>query len=171
MNRRRQILIGVVALAAVALGLVVVGRLRMMASGEFSQRHRVQSPGGTNHVVRLQETTVGKTDHGAALIVYARLENPNPFEVVLDRRNFVLMDREKNYYLPSTTGTQTPLIKLPAHGVSEREMLSYSVLDEALAGVLALQIGNHYWVQLKSGKPFQETLRVGEFRSFRRQEW
>ena len=161
--------LGIAALAAAALGLVIVGQSRMMASGEFSQRHSVQSPGGTNFVVRLMETTVGKTDHGTALIVYARLENPNPFDAVLDRRNFVLMDREKNYYLPSTTGTQTPLVKLPAGGVSEREMFSYAVPDEALAGVLALQIGNHYWVKLKSEKPFQETLHVGEFRSYRRQ--
>jgi hypothetical protein len=103
--------------------------------------------------------------------VYLRLKNPNPYDVTLRRNWFVLADHAKDYYLPSTTGTQTELIKLPAKGVVDREMLSFTVADDAFAGAVALMVGRQYMVLLKDEEPFEVRLRDGEFRSFRRRHW
>jgi hypothetical protein len=103
--------------------------------------------------------------------VYLRIENPNPYDVTLSRNWFVLMDHAKDYYLPSTTGTQTELINLPANGVLDREMLSFTVADDAFAGAVALMLGRNYMVLLKDEEPFRTTLRNGEFHSFQRRSW
>jgi len=81
------------------------------------------------------------------------------------------MDHDKNYFLPSTMGTQTELIKLPANGVIDREMLSFIVPDNAFAGRVALFVGQNYMVLVKNEGPFGAHLRNGEFRSFRRRSW
>jgi hypothetical protein len=121
--------------------------------------------------VQLLETTVGKTDNGYLLLVAARLENPNPFDVTLRREWFVLVDEEKNYYQPSTTGTQTALILLPANGVLEKETLSFAVPDSALRGAVGLMVGRNYWVMIKDNRPFDRALQRDEFVSFRRRTW
>jgi len=89
------------------------------------------------------------------LIVYLRLQNPNTYDVTLRRDWFILVDYNKDYFLPSTTGTQTELIKLPANGVLDREMLSFMVPDNAFAGRVALFVGQNYMVLVKNERPFE----------------
>ncbi len=170
MNKRLQIAASVVLVAGAAvLGLLAAYRIRDMK--EFTRPHRVETTGGTNYVVRLTETTVGRTDNGYVVIVYLRLENPNPYEIALKRNKFLLIDHVKSTYTPSTTGTGTDLIRLQARGVIVREMLSYTVQDKAFAGALELELGPNNRVEVKNGKPFREQLQIGEFRSFRRRGW
>ena len=69
------------------------------------------------------------------------------------------------------TGTQAPLIHVPAKGSLDKEMLSFVVTDEALRGTLALQVGWHYMVMVKESKPFTRPMKSGEFISFRGREW
>lgn len=171
MSRRPKTSAVILVLLVIAFGLALLGLKRWAETRAYSRPHSVKTVDGTNYVVRLVETTVGRTDRGAAVIVSVRMENPNPFNVVLDRRKFVLVDREKKSYEPSTMGTQTPSINLPAQGVAEKEMLSYSVPDKVFAGALDLQIGHDTLVQLKSDKPFQQDVPAGEFRSFRCRAW
>jgi hypothetical protein len=170
-SKRIQILVAVVALAVIGLSLSLLAMLRIQEAREFSQPHRVETYGRTNYVVQLTEAAVGKTETGCVLIVYLRLQNPNPYDVTINRNWFVLMDYGKSYYLPSTTGTQTELIKLPANGVLDREMLSFTVPDDAFTGTVALEAGWNYWVLVKDQDPFDMRLRNGEFRSFRTRRW
>jgi hypothetical protein len=171
MSRRFQILVAVIALTVIAVSLGLLAMLRIREMKEFRQPHRVATYDGTNYIVELTEAVVGKNDTGCVLIVYARLQNPNPYDVTLNRNTFILVDHAKDYYLPSTTGTQTGLIKLPANGVLDREMLSFTVPDDAFAGAVALMVGQNYLVLVKDEEPFQVHLRNGEFQSFRRRSW
>jgi hypothetical protein len=170
-SRRPNFSAGILVVLVIACGVALAGWRRWAETREYSRPHSVKTVDGTNYVVRLMETTVGRTDRGAAVIVTVWMENPNPFNVALDRRKFLLVDQEKKSYEPSTMGTQTPSINLPAQGFAEKEMLSYSVPEKVFAGALDLQIGHDNLVQLKSDKPFQQNLPVGEFRSFRRRQW
>ena len=171
MNRRIQKLVAVITLAVIGVSFGLLALLRVQEAKEFRRPHTVQTYGGTNYVVQLTEVVVGKTETGCVLIVYLRLKNPNPYDVTLRRNWFVLADHAKDYYLPSTTGTQTELIKLPAKGVVAREMLSFTVADDSFAGAVALMVGRQYMVLLKDEEPFEVRLRDGEFRSFRRRHW
>lgn len=171
MNRRIQLLLAVIALVVIAVSVGLLALLRVREAKEFRRPHPVQTYGGTNYVVQLTEVVVGRTETGCVLIAYLRLENPNPYDVTLNRNWFVLMDHAKDYYLPSTTGTQTELIKLPANGVLDREMLSFTVANDTFAGTVALLVGREHMVLLKDEDPFEAPLRNGEFRSFRRCHW
>jgi hypothetical protein len=162
-------LIGGVAVVIAAFALIAW--LRIGESRHFTQPHHVRTYGGTNYVVRLIEAAVGKTDSGYVLIVYARLENHNPYDVVLHRDWFSLADQAKGRLLPSTNGTQTALIKLPGRGVLEREMFSFDLPPDALAGSVDMKIGESYRVMIKNEKPFTRQLRTGEFVSFRIRKW
>ena len=168
MNRRLQIIIGVLALALVVLSVLGLAALRVDRAHQFSQLYRVQTFTGTNYVVRLLETTVGRVQTGYVVVVYARFENPNPTEIVLKRDWFVLADHDKDYYLPASGA---PLIKLPPSGVLEKEALSYVVGDDAFLGPLALEIGHHYFVLLKTDKPWAGNLKEGRFVTFRSRDW
>jgi hypothetical protein len=159
------------AIAVIGVSLGTLAMLRVHEAREFSLPHTAATYGGTNYLVQLTEAVVGKIETGCVLIVYLRLQNPNPFDVTLNRDWFVLVDRDKDYYLPSTAGTQTELIKLPANGVLDREMLSFTVPDDAFAGTVALMVGRNYMVLVKDREPFEVRLRAGEFRSFRRRSW
>jgi hypothetical protein len=170
-NRRLQILVGVAALVLIALSVGVIAWLRIQESKEFCQAHQVQTYGGTNYMAQLIETTVGKADTGHVVIVYLRLQNPNDYEVALDRNWFILVDGDKDYFQPSTTGTHSPLIKLPPHGVEEKASLSFAVPDDSFAGTIGLQIGQNYWVLIKDQKPFRRKLHSGEFVTFRSRDW
>jgi hypothetical protein len=171
MSRRIQISVAMVAVTTIGVSLGLLAMLRIQEAKEFREPHTVQTYGGTNYVVQLTEVAVGKAETGCVLIVYLRLQNPNPYEVTLSRNWFVLVDRDKDYFLPSTTGTQTELIKLPTNGVLNREMLSFMVPDDAFAGRVALLVGQNYMVLVKNEEPFEAHLRDGEFRSFRRRSW
>ncbi len=166
-----QKLVAVIALVVIGVSFGVLALLRVREANEFRRPHPVQTHGGTNYVVQLAEVVVGKTETGCVLIVYLRLKNPNPYDVTLSRNWFVLMDHAKDYYLPSTTGTQTELIQLPANGILDREMLSFTVADDTFAGAVALLVGREYMVLLKDEEPFEARLRNGEFRSFQRRHW
>jgi hypothetical protein len=170
-NRHIQKLVAVIALVVIGVSVGLLAVLRVQEAKEFHRPHPVQTYGGTNYIVQLTEVVVGKTETGCVLIVYLRLRNPNPYDVTLSRNWFVLMDHAKDYYLPSTTGTQTELIKLPANGVLDREMLSFTVPDDAFAGRVALLVGQNYMVLVKNEGPFKVHLQNGEFRSFRRRSW
>jgi hypothetical protein len=170
-SRRVQNLVAVIALVVIGVSLGLLAMLRVQEAKASHRPHPVQTYGGTNYVVRLTDVVVGKTETGCVLIVYLRLENPNPYDVTLSRNWFVLMDRAKDYYLPSTTGTQTELIKLPANGVLDREMLSFTVADDTFAGAVALLVGRNHMVLVKDEAPFDVRLRNGEFRSFQRRHW
>jgi hypothetical protein len=170
-SRRIQILVALIAMVTIGVSLGLLAMLRIREVKEFREPHLVQTYGGTNYVVQLTEVAVGKAETGCVLIVYLRLQNPNAHEVTLSRNWFVLVDRDKDYFLPSTTGTQTELIKLPANGVLDREMLRFMVPDDAFAGRVALLVGQNYMVLVKNEEPFEVHLRNGEFRSFRRRNW
>jgi len=171
MSKRIQFLVAAIALAVIGVSLGLLAMLRVQEAREFSRPHRVETYGGTNYIVQLTEVAVGKTETACVLIVYLRLENPNPYDVTLSRNWFILVNQAKDYYLPSTTGTQTELIKLAANGVLDREMLSFTVPDDAFAGTVALMVGWNYLVLVKDQQPFAVNLRNGEFRSFRRRSW
>ena len=171
MNRRIQKLVAVIALVVMGVSLGLLALMRVREAKEFRRPHPVQTYGGTNYIVQLTEVAVGKTETGCVLIVYLRLENPNPYDVTLSRNWFVLMDHAKDYYLPSTTGTQAELIKLPANGVLDREMLSFTVPDDTFVGAVALMVGREYMVLLKDEEPYEMRLRNGEFHSFQRRNW
>ena len=164
-----SVIIVAAVLFAVCAGLLALWRVR--DAGMLSRSYSVKTPAGTNYVVQLRDITVGKASTGYVLLVTMRLENPNAFELELDRRNLILVDQTKEYYWPSMTGTQTPLIHLPAKGSLDKEMLSFVVTDEALQGTLALEVGWHYMVMLKEAKPFTRQMKSGEFISFRGREW
>jgi hypothetical protein len=170
-NRRLQYLVGVIALVVIGMSLGLLAVLRVQEAKEFHRPHPVQTYGGTNYVVQLADVVVGRAETGCVLLVYLRLKNPNPYDVTLSRNWFVLVDRAKDYYLPSTTGTQTELIKLPANGVLDREMLSFTVADDAFAGTVALLVGRNHMVLVKDETPFEARLRNGEYRSFQRRHW
>ena len=170
MSGRNLILVVVVALVIVSVSVGLLALFRLQQAKEFSEPHGVQTSGGMSYMVRLVEATVGKTDTGCALIVYVRLDNPNPFDITLRRAEFILVDHRRNRYLPSTTGTQSELIKLPADSVSNREMLSFTLPDDAFTGWVVLVIGQDRML-IKDGVPFNVRLRNGEFRSFRRRSW
>jgi hypothetical protein len=171
MNRSLQVLVGVLA-AVIAAGCVaLLGWLRVREARAFAQPHRVRTYTGTNYIARLLETSVGGASSGAVVIVYLRIENPNDFELTLDRNWFILVDHDKDYFLPGTNGTQSPLIKVPPHGVSEREMLSFSVMTDSFDGTLGLQLGYNYWALLKGEEPFLERLRDGHFHIFKTRHW
>lgn len=169
----KRIIIGIVAVAA-AIALVNAGFVawfRVRDARMLSRPYSVKTPTGTNYVVQLRDITVGKASTGYVLLVTMRLENPNAFELELDRRNLILVDHTKEYYWPSMTGTQTSLIHVPPKGSLDKEMLSFVVTDEALQGTLALEVGWHYMVMLKEAKPFKRQMKSGEFISFRGREW
>ncbi len=171
MNRKLQIIVGSVALAVSVICLAYLGFSRVESAREFGQSFRVRTFSGANYVVQLLETTVGRVDTGYVVIVYARFENPNPTEVLLKREWFVLADHDKDYYLPTTTGTQTPLIRLPANGVLDKEALSYAVRDDSFVGSLTLEIGYNYFVLLKNDKPWRRRLPAGQFVTYHGRDW
>jgi hypothetical protein len=160
-----------VAISAIGIGVGLLAWFRVQESRHLTQPCSVQTYGGTNYGFQVLETTVGKLDTGYVVIVYVRLTNPNPYEVALHRNWFVLADHDKDYFQPSTTGTQTELIKLPPSGVIEKESLSFAVPDDSFAGTIGLQIGKDYWVMIKEEKPFTRTLHSGEFVTFRSRDW
>jgi hypothetical protein len=171
MSRQIRILAVVIILAIAGVSVGLLALFRVQQAKDFSQPYRVQTAEGTNYVVQLVETVVGKTDTDWVLIVYMKLENPNPFAVALDRHSFFLIDRHRVRHLPSTTGTQDELIKLPANSVLEREMLSFTVPEDTFAGRIALRVGRDHRVTIKDQTPFEVRLGSGEFRSFRRHSW
>jgi hypothetical protein len=160
---------GAAAVIAVCVGLS--GWLRVRDAAQLSQPNQVQTDGGTNYVVQVVETTIGKTESGYLLLVTARFENPNPYEVALRRDWFVLVDHNKDYYQPSTTGTQTALIKLAPNGVLEKETLNFVAPESVLVGAIELKVGKDRWVMIKDDKPVERQLKSGEFVSFRRRTW
>ncbi len=164
-------MIGGSAAAVIAACIGLSAWLRVRDAAQLSQPSRVQTYGGTNYVVQILETTVGKVDSGYLLLVAARFENPNSYEVALRREWFVLVDHDKDYYLPSTAGTQAALIKLPPNSVLDKESLSYAVPEGAFAGSVGLMVGKNHWVMIKDDKPFDRQLKSGEFVSFRRRTW
>jgi len=170
-NRRLQYLVGAIALVVIGMSLGLLAMLRVQEAKEFHRRHPVQTYGGTNYVVQVTDVVVGRAETGCVLLVYLRLENPNPYDVTLSRNWFVLVDHAKDYYRPSTMGTQTELIKLPANGVLDREMLSFTVADDTFAGTVALLVGRNHMLLIKDEAPLEVPLRNGEFRSFQRRHW
>ena len=160
------IVLGVI-LAINAGSLGTLAWLRLRDAREFAVPCEVHTYGGTNYTVQLLEAAVGRVDTGCVVIVYARLANPNPFPVTLKREWFVLMDHEKEYYEP----TQLGVIQLPASGVVEKEEFSFMVTDAALDGLIALKIGQQYFVTVKSPTPFRRQLSQGKFYSFRQRDW
>ena len=166
-----KVVVGGAAVIVIAMCIGLTAWLRVREAEHLSQVCRVHTYGGTNYIVQVVETTVGRTDSGYLLLITARFENPNPFEVVLHRDWFVLVDHDKDYYQPSTTGTQAALIKLPANGVLDKEPLSFVVPEGTFAGSVGLKIGKDYWVMIKDDQPFDRQLKNGEFVSFRRRTW
>jgi hypothetical protein len=170
-NRRLKYLVGAIVLVVIGMSLGLLALLRVQEAREFHRRHPVQTYGGTNYVVQLMDVVAGRAEAGCLLLVYLRLQNPNPYEVTLSRNWFVLVDHAKGHYLPSTTSTQPELIKLPANGVLDREMLSFTVADDAFAGTVALLVGQNQMLLIKDAAPVEAPLRNGEFRSFQRRHW
>lgn len=166
-----KVLIGGGAAAMVAVCVGLSAWLRVREAAQLTQPNRVQTDGGTNYVVQVLETTIGRTENGYLLLIATRFENPNPYEVLLRRDGFVLLDRNQDSYQPSTTGTQSALIKLPPNGVVENETLNFAVPEGALVGAMELKVGKDRSVLIKDDKPFDRQLNRGEFVSFRRRTW
>jgi hypothetical protein len=171
LNRKLQWIVAGGALAVIAVCLAVIGLYRVQEVRAFGRPHRVQTYGGTNYVVRLAETTIGRTDSGRVVIVRLILANPNPFDIVLDRNWFILVDMDKDYFLPTPAGAEAAAIKVPARAVRDDELLTYAVDETSFDGTLGLFVGHHYVVLLKGIEPYTRELAVGEYRSFRRADW
>lgn len=171
MNRKLQWIVAGAALTVIVVSLLMMSWSRVREARAFGRPHRVRTFGGTNYVVRLAETTIGRTDSGRVVIVGLMLANPNPFDIKLHRHWFVLADMDKDYFLPTATGAQTDLINVPAHGVIDNELLSFAVDETSFDGTLGLLVGHQYMVMLKGIEPYTRKLAVGEYRSFRRQDW
>jgi hypothetical protein len=169
--KRKIVAAGILVGAFVAVALAVTGGKRLKDAREFSQPHQVATHGGTNYVVRVTAATVGKTSSGSILILHLQFTNPNPFPVVLDRNWFVLMDHDKDYYLPSADGPQAPQITLPASGQLDGETLTFAVPDDSFEGVVALLAGRQYMIMIKNQNPWRQTLHDGQFESFRSRDW
>jgi hypothetical protein len=92
-------------------------------------------------------------------------------ELVLPREKFVLVTRGDGFYRAAAGGTQPALIKVPPHGVGEKEALSFAVGPEALAGPLALEVGHLEFVVIKDERPWSRGLAPGQFVSFRSANW
>lgn len=172
MSRRLQRLVAV-ALVVVVAGLAVawVAWRRIEAARDFSRRRETQTAAGMKYTVQLLETTVGRVETGYVVIVYARFENPNAAELVLPREKFVLVTRSNGLYRAAAGGTQPALIKLPAHGVGDKEALSFAVGGGALAGPLALEVGHLDFVVIKDERPWRRELAPGQFVTFRSSSW
>jgi len=170
MNRRLQLLVAL-AIAALA-GVAVAGLawLRIRDARLYAQPHTVQR-GGTNYIVQLVETTVGRVNTNYLVILHLRIQNPNPFALRLARNQFGLVDHDKDYEEPAVTGNHSEWIIVPPNGVAEREALSYTVQPDAFQGTLALYAGQYYFLLVKEHEPFTPKLRDGQFISFRRREW
>jgi len=151
--------------------LTTLAWLRTKEAHAFSQQYRVHTFAGTNYVLQLTSTTIGRVHTNFIIILAARLENPNPFEAVLERKWFVMTDHDRDYYQPSTNGTQAALIRLPPHGVVDRELFSYTVPGDSFEGALALMAGHQYLVLVKTRQPYQPKLGDGEFITFHRRNW
>lgn len=171
MNRKLAALIGVTAVVVTAAVLSLVAQCRLHETQTYSHAHAVRTYGGTNYIIALEQTTIGRTDTGYILILAVRLQNPNPFPVRLDRNWFVLVDHDKDYYQPTTEGTQTRWIDLPSRATAAKETLSYTLPADALAGTLGVQLGQNYWTMVKDVGGAGEPGRSGEFRSFQRRQW
>jgi hypothetical protein len=168
---KRMLIIGS-ALITIGVSVGILALFRVQEARDFSRPYPVQTRAGTNFVMRILETSVGKVDTGFVVIVYMRLENPNAFSFEVRRNRFVLAgDGRGDFFRPSIMGTQDELIKLPANGVLEREMLSYTVPDDAIDGMLGLRIGRNFTILLKERGAFGGKLGPGEFRSFHRPTW
>jgi|GEM_PF-993400 hypothetical protein len=170
-NWKGAVVAGLIAAVLVSGLMTLVAQCRVREARRYGRAHFVRTFGGTNYVAALQETTVGRLETGYVLILHVRFENPNPFEVQLDRHWFVLVDHDKDFYLPSTEGTQTRWLTLPARGTLAKEMLSYTLPADALAGPVAVQLGRQYWTMVKDDGPVRAALRPGQFVSFQRCNW
>ena len=160
--------IAVSTIVVINLGSVgTLAWLRTRDSQAFEQPCQVHTYGETNYTVQLLETAVGRVETGCVVIVSLRLTNPNPFDVTLHRDWFVLLDHEKEYYEPTQLGT----IKIPAHGSIDREAFGFVVTDEALAGLLALKVGQQYFMTVKSPRPYRPPTKPGRFVSFHQRDW
>ena len=82
MNRTAQIVVGTVAVAVIVVCVLLSGKIRINRARSFSEPHQVETFGGTNFVIRLAETTVGRTESGMVVIVTMSVENPNPPQTV-----------------------------------------------------------------------------------------
>ncbi|MEI6083362.1 MAG: hypothetical protein WCS70_03580 [Verrucomicrobiota bacterium] len=164
-------LIGVVALLVIAVCTALLVWLRLGDARLFGQAYKVRTYAGTNYVFQFIETTVGKVESGCVLIVSARIENPNPVTLTLQRDWFVLADHDKDYYQPVLTTGQTGTITIPANGVAEKEAFHFVVPDDTLTGLLALSVGHHYFAMFKSDKPMSRQLTKGQFVTVRQLNW
>lgn len=171
MMRKLAFSIGGVALAIIVISLALLAVLRVKDQYHFQKEYKVQTFNGTNYVIQLSEVTVGKVESGCVVMVYARVQNPNPVELTLKRDWFVLVDANKNYYQPVASGTQSPVIKVPANGVAEKEALSYVVEDGAFEGTAALCVGHRYFTLIKSERPYHPAMKIGEFKMFKTLDW
>ncbi len=171
MNRTLQVLIALAALVVIAICLALNSQVRISRARQFGEPQQVTTFGGTNYVVELSETTIGRTDAGHVLIVYLKIQNPNEEDLRLDRNWFVLLGPQREYFLPTTSGTQQQWITMQPGAVRDDVMLSFDLGPEALQGGLALKIGEDYWVLLKQAKPYTEPIDVGQFRSFKHNRW
>lgn len=169
MKRRLLLLLGLLALTALVVVWLAVQRVEQ--ARHLTEPCTVRTYGNTNYVAQILDATVGRTDNGYLVIAAVRLQNPNPFDVELARNWFLLVDSDKDYYEPSTTGTQTATIRLPAGGAVDRELLSFAVGADAFQGMLAVQLGRNYWLMIKEPTPYTPKLRPGEFITFHRRNW
>lgn len=152
------VLLGMIALVALVAGLRKYQR-------KAFQRHRwLQTDRGVHYMLRLMETTVGKTECGYLLMVTVEIENSNSSVLRFPRREFVLKDGRGVLYEPAPTSVES--LTPPA-----RETFSFSLPTAALGNALDLRVSSHSWVRLRSSRPYTTQLREGEFRTYYRPDW
>lgn len=169
--RKLQLWLAATLLTLIAVCLAVLGWLRVRETRDFSQPYTVRTYTGTNYIAQLAETTIGRTETGYLVIIQLRLQNPNPAPLRLNRNWFLLVDHDKDYYQPTIAGTQSEWITIPPQGVAERETLTFAVPADSFGGSLAVQLGQNYWVLLKTPKSELPALKPGQFHTFRRRDW
>lgn len=158
-------------LVFVGAGAAWLAWTRTSDAREFSQPAEVKTFGGTNYVVQLTEVTVGKVASGCVVIVSARFSNPNPYPVTLHRKWFMIVDHDKDYFLPTITPQQLDTFVLPANGEQSKEALTYVMPEDSLDGTLAVMAGHYHYLLIKSPKPMSEPLRADQFLTLRQRDW
>lgn len=171
MVARKYQLVLAAGLVVLAAGFSLLALRRVRAANNYSQTYSVRTHAGTNYLAQITATTIGRTDTGYLVTLQLRLQNPHPEPLRLSRDWFLLVDHDKDYFQPTTTGAQPAWITIPAHGVAENERFTFAVPADSLDGALAVQLGQNYWIMIKTPDSPVPPLRAGEFISFQRRDW
>ena len=124
MKARLPWLLGGGALLVIVICTALLAWWRLEDARQFGQTYQVHTYTGTNYVFQFVAATVGKVETGCVLIVTARIVNPDPFPLTLQRDWFILATTIRIICCRWPHGAE-PHITIPANGVAEREALDF----------------------------------------------